>query len=52
MPAIMTTYDFTTKTFGHATMIVGNYLEIDTPGLDAAIKEIQEAREKLFKKER
>ena len=43
MPAIMTTYDFGTKTFGHASMIIGNYLEENTPEIDAVIKEVTEA---------
>ena len=49
MGAIITTYDFGTKTFGHASMVVGSYFEENTPEIDAAIKEIMEAREKLKK---
>ncbi len=49
MPAIMTTYDFKTKTFGHATMLIGNYFEIFIPDFDVTIEEIQKAREKVLK---
>ena len=47
MGAIVTTYDFGTKTFGHASTIVGSYFE-DTPEIDAVIKEIREAWKKLI----
>ncbi len=40
MPVIMTMYDFRTKTFGHASMIVVNYFRGNTPEIDAAIEEI------------
>ncbi len=49
MDVIITTYDFATKTFGHASMIVVDYCGENTPEIDAAIKEIMEAREKLKK---
>ncbi len=48
MSYIITTYDFGSKTFGHASIIVGNLLEENTPEIDAAIKEVIRAREKEF----
>jgi len=40
----MTTYDFATKTFGHATMLVGGYEGKDIGG---ALEELRLARARL-----
>lgn len=40
----MTTYDFATKTFGHATMLVGGY---DGKDIFGAMAELAAARKKL-----
>ena len=40
----MTTYDFSTKTFGHATMVIAPW---NTPDFDGAIAEIAAARKRL-----
>ena len=49
MAAILTTYDFATKTFGHTTTLVGDYCK-DMPSVDAAFKEVLEARKQLIAK--
>ena len=44
MTSRLTTYCFSTKSFGHATMLVGGF---DPINIDGAMKELGAAREKL-----